>query len=111
MAEYVELYMDPGTDFEVVLELNDDNTNLPQNTDGMIVTSQMRKSLLSINATANLQCTIPDTTGGKLQLSLDAANTSNIKPGTYYFDVKIVHEGFPSKLIEGPIFVTFGITR
>jgi len=32
MAEYVELYIDQGTDFSTTIIINDDNTNLPTNT-------------------------------------------------------------------------------
>ena len=113
MAEYVELYIDKGADFDVVLELNDDDTNIPQNTDGYVVTSQMRRSLLSANASANLVCTVPDAANGYIQLSLDAANTANIRPGNYFFDVKVIDTSgsyATSRLVEGVIYVTHGIT-
>ena len=46
MAEYAELYIDKGADFNIIIELNNDDTNLPQNTDGYVVTSQLRRSLM-----------------------------------------------------------------
>lgn len=114
MAEYVELYIDKGADFDVVIELNDDDTNLPQNTDGYIVTSQLRRSLLSENASANLTCSIVDAPNGKIQLSMTAANTANLRPASYFFDVKTIDPGNMNetlRLIEGMIYVTHGITR
>lgn len=114
MAEYVELYIDKGADFDVVIELNDDDTNLPQNTDGYLVTSQLRRSLLSVNASANLTCSIVDAPNGKIQLSMTAANTANLRPASYFFDVKTIDPGNMNetlRLIEGMIYVTHGITR
>lgn len=114
MAEYVELYIDRGADFDVMIELNDDDTNLPQNTDGYLVTSQLRRSLLSVNSSANLTCSIVDAANGKIQLSMTASNTANLKPGNYFFDTKTVNPSNmneTTRLIEGVIYVTHGITR
>ena len=114
MAEYVELYMDRGAEFSTTVAINDESTNTPQNLMGYIVTSQMRKSLISINATANLVCTIPTPNTGEIFVELDSANTANISPGTYFFDVKTkdVRGGnLVSRLVEGLIIVSPSITR
>ena len=111
MAEYVELYIDRGADFDIVIELNDDNTNLPQNTYGYVITSQLRRSLLSVNASANLTCSVLDAALGQIKLSLDAANTANLRPGSYFFDVKTVNNNEKTRLIEGMIYVTHQMTR
>ena len=113
MSEYVELYMDQGADFSTTIQINSEDNNLPQNLEGYIVTSSLRKSLLSVNATANLVCTIPDFSTGEIFVELDAGNTANIPAGTYFFDVKTYDTiaGLKSRLIEGVIFVTPSITR
>lgn len=114
MAEYVELYIDRGADFNVTLEINDDNTNLPQNTDGYIVTGQLRRSLLSANASANLSCIVRDAANGMIVVTLDAANSATLRPGPYFFDLRAVdveNNYEVSRLIEGMIYVTHGITR
>lgn len=113
MAEYVELYMDQGTDFSTTIQLNEENNNQAQNLFGYIVTAQLRKSLLSINATANLVCTIPQANTGEIFVELDAGNTANIPAGTYFFDIKTndTVNNIKSRLIEGVMFVTPGITR
>lgn len=116
MSDYVELYIDQGATFSSVVTINDDNTNEPQNVDGYIVTSQLRKSLLSVNAAANLTCTVSDAANGEITISMDAGNTSNLRTGTYLFDVKYYdsNSGNPSnktRLIEGIIIVTPAITR
>jgi len=112
MAEYVELYMDQGTDFSTTIALNDDNTNEPQNVAGYIITAQMRKSLLSANAYASFECSITDTWLGEIAIEMSAANTANIPFGRYFFDVRVTDSNsITSRLIEGLIFVSPGITR
>lgn len=113
MTEYVELYMDQGSDFSTTIQLNDENNNLAQNIAGYIVTSSMRKSLLSQNATASFVCTIPDPLTGEMLMEMDASNTANVPAGTYFYDVKVNDTvmGLTSRLIEGVIFVTPSITR
>ena len=111
MAEYVELYIDQGTDFSTTIAINDDNTNLPTNAAGYVVTAQLRKSLISVNATANLVCTIDDAANGEILIELSAANTANIKAGRYFFDVKVKdNANLTSRLVEGIMIVNPGIT-
>lgn len=111
MTDYVELYIDRGSDFSIVLNINDDDTNMAENTAGMIVTGQLRKSLLSVNASANLVCIPGQASEGEIIVSLDAANTANLKPGPYFFDINTRRDNTTSKLIEGVIYVTHTITR
>jgi hypothetical protein len=106
--------MDRGADFSTTVAINDESTNTPQNLIGYIVTSQLRKSLVSVNATANLVCTIPTPNTGEIFINLDSANTANINPGTYFFDVKIkdvLGGNLVSRLVEGIIIVSPSITR
>lgn len=112
MATYAEIYMDQGTTFNNVITLNDDNTNANINLDGYTVRSQMRRSYYSTNATANIVCTITDAIYGEITMSLDSANTSNIKAGRYLFDVELIDPANTvSRILEGIITVTPSITR
>lgn len=114
MSEYVELYIDQGTTFNTTINLNDDDTNLPQNLIGYIVTGSLRKSLLSINASANITCNVSNAVGGEITLSMTSSNTSNLSPGRYFFDIKTVDtyaSNAVARLIEGIIIVSPGITR
>lgn len=111
MAEYVELYLDQGTDFSTTISLNDDDSNLGIDIAGYVITSKLRKSLLSANAAETFSCTIIDDINGEFELSMPAANTANLKPGTYFFDVKVTANNTTSRLIEGIIFVTPAITK
>ena len=115
MAEFLELYMDQGADFSTTISLNDDDTNMPQNVAGYVITSHMRKSLISTNATASFQCSILSAAQGEILMEMTAANTANIKAGSYFFDVKVREGTNPAytytRLIEGIIYVTPSITR
>jgi hypothetical protein len=112
MAAYVEIYMDQGTTFRNVINLTDDLTNSYINVSGYQVRSQMRRSYYSANATANLVCTITDSANGEITMSLDAANTSNIKAGRYLFDLETVdRSNITFRVLEGIITVTPEITR
>jgi hypothetical protein len=113
MAEYVELFIDQGSDFSTTINLNDDSTNLPQNVTGSIITSSLRRSLLSANASANLTCYVSDGANGEFMLSMAGGVSANLRPGPYLFDVKVqdFNSGVTSRLIEGVIFLTPSVTK
>lgn len=111
MSNYVELFIDQGEDYSTTIVLQDDATNAYQNVAGYVLYSSIRKSTLSENASGNLVCSITDAANGKVTLSMNAANTSNMKPGNYLFDVKYVNGGLTKRLIEGLVIVSPSITR
>jgi hypothetical protein len=111
MAEYVELYIDQGADFESTLVLEDDVTNLLQNVSSYVVTGTMRRSLLSQNASGILSCAINANATGEILMTMNAANTANLRPGTHLFDVKTFDGSKYNRLIEGIIIVTPSITK
>ena len=113
MAEYVELYIDQGSDFSTTINLNDDSTNLPQNLYGYVVTSSLRRSLLSPNTSANLTCSVYDSANGEFLITLSAGQTANLRAGSYLFDVKVTDTlgATTSRLIEGVMFVTPSVTK
>jgi hypothetical protein len=110
MAEYVELYVDQGTDFTTSITINDDDTNLPVGQAGVNVSSSLKKSLLSTNVYASFQCSVTDPANGEITISMTSANTANLKPGRYFFDINTTSGGFKSRLIEGIVIVTPAIT-
>lgn len=113
MAAYVELYMDQGATFNNVLNINDDLTNANINLSNYIVTSQMRRSYYSSNASANIVCTVTDASNGTVTMSLAAANTALIKPGKYLFDVKINNTStlVVTRIVEGIMTVIPSVTK
>lgn len=112
MGAFVELFMDQGTTFNTIINLSDDLTNANINVSGYTVRSQMRRSYYSVNASANLICTITDSANGEITLSLPANTTANIKAGRYLFDLETVDTfGTVSRPLEGIITVTPEVTR
>lgn len=114
MAEYVELSVDQGTDFDTYINLNDDDTNLPQNASSYLVTGQLRRSLVSANVSETFYCAVTDGANGEIYISLAAANTANLKPGNYFYDIKVVDTSqgnATSRLIEGIFIVNPSITK
>lgn len=112
MAAYVELFMDQGATFNNIINLTDDLTNTPINVSGYIITSQMRRSYYSANASANITCTILNAANGEVRLFMSPANTANLKPGRYLFDLKTTDTAnVVSRTLEGIITVTPQITK
>lgn len=111
MAEYVEFYIDQGTDFSTYINLSDDDTNLAQNVSGYVITGKLRRSLVSSNVAETLKCELTDPANGEIFISLAAANTANLKPGNYFYDIRVNNEGSISRLIEGIFIVTPAITK
>jgi hypothetical protein len=111
MTDYVELYIEQGADFESTIILEDDITNINQNVQGYTVSSSMRRSLLSPNTSGNLTCSITDAANGEMTISMTAANTANLIPGTHLFDIRTLANGRYTRLLEGIIIVTPSITK
>jgi|LakMenEpi03Aug12_release.lakeMendotaPanAssembly.Ray.scaffolds.fasta_scaffold00027_117 hypothetical protein len=114
MAEYVEFQIDQGTDFSTYINLNDDDTNLAQNVSGYVVSGKLRRSLVSANAAETFNCQITDPANGEIMISLAAANTANLRPGSYFYDIRVVDtesNNATSRLIEGIIIVSPAITK
>ena len=111
MAEYVELYVDQGSDFTTTITVNDDDSNMPVGMAGINVASQIRRSLVSQNAYASFVCSVSDPSNGEITISMSAANTANLRPGRYFFDLNTITSESRSRLIEGIVIVTPAITR
>jgi len=112
MAAYTELYMDQGATFNRIISIGNDITNANINVAGYTITSQMRRSYYSANATANLVCTVTDEANGEISLTMDAANTAAIKHGRYLFDVEMEDtDGNVIRILEGLMIVTPEITK
>lgn len=108
---YVELTIDQGTTFSTVITLtNDDNS--PIDLAGHTFSSQIRKSYYSTNPTANVSVTAEDEANGVVRMSIDAANTANIKPGRYLYDLKMTDESNTViRVVEGIVTITPQVSR
>ena len=113
MQRYKEIDLDQSSDFEVLIEV-DRIEEANGNYSGYVVSSQMRKSPYSetfYEFTANYDVS---TTEYKsiVKLSMDSANTSNIFPGRYLFDVvSTSEENKKTKVAYGVVDVYSTVTR
>jgi hypothetical protein len=112
MAAFTELFIDQGTTFNSTIYLSDDVTNADVNVAGYSISSQMRRSYYSANATADLTCVITNAATGEITLSLTDGETANIKSGRYLFDVVLTSDvGNVSRILEGIITVNPRVTQ
>jgi len=111
MANYIEFQLDQGTTFNYTIVLNDDDTNANLNIAGYSISSQMRRSHYSVNATANITCTIVDASNGVFNVSLTAGETANITPGRYVFDIIYDTGSQVVRALEGTVRVNPRVTR
>jgi hypothetical protein len=109
---YAELTIDQGATFSSTINLtNDDNT--PIDLTGHSFICQIRKSYYSTNATANINVAVEGTMAdGIVRLSLDAANTANIKAGRYLYDLKMTDEANTViRVVEGIVTIVPQVSR
>lgn len=111
MAQFVELELDQGTDFNFDLDLTTDS-RVPINVADYTFSSSIRKSYYSSSVTANLTLSVINTANGNISFTLNAATTSNIKAGRYLFDVKqIDNVNTTTRLVEGIITINPQVTK
>ena len=109
-AGYQELFIEQGSDYVTTITLDDiDGTAFDlSNYTGK---SQIRKSYYSANATAEFTITINNPTDGTIGLTLDSANTANIAPGRYVYDVVIKNNSnVKTRVLEGIVNVLPQVT-
>lgn len=110
-AGYSELFLEQGATFNTSIVL-DDVAGQPFNLVNFSAFSEMRKSYYSSNAAATfVVSTGQNPESGIINLSLDSANTANIYPGRYVYDVYITDENTRVRVLEGIINVTPQVTK
>lgn len=110
-AGYSELFLEQGASFNTSITLDDvagDAFNLYTYT----ATSQMRKSYYSSNAAATFNVsTGNDPSLGVITISLTSANTANIYPGRYVYDVYVTNNVSRVRVLEGIVNVSPQATK
>jgi hypothetical protein len=110
LAGFVELTLEQGANFNTVLDLKDAAGGI-LNLAGYSAAAQMRKSYYSASAT-NFTIAITDAGAGQITMSMNSANTSNVTPGRYVYDVLITSgTGVKTRIIEGIVTVLPSVTR
>jgi hypothetical protein len=110
LAAFSELVIEQGATFSSLLNVEDSNgqaINLYAYTSG----SQMRKSYYSTSSTT-IVSTVTGTANGEITLSMSAANTANLTPGRYVYDVIITSPtNVVTRVVEGIVTVLPSVTR
>lgn len=109
-AGYSELFLEQGASFSASLTL-DDIGGAAFNLYNYSASSQMRKSYYSSNAAATFTISTGTPSQGIVTLSLDSANTANIIPGRYVYDVYISDANTRIRVLEGIVNVSPQVTK
>lgn len=109
MALKANITIDQGTSFATTIDVTDEEGNIVDLT-GFTGAAQMRKHYTSGTAfTFNVAITAAT---GEVTLSFSANSTSNMSPGRYVYDCELTDSGgLVSRLVEGIVTVTPGVTR
>jgi hypothetical protein len=114
-AGYTELFLEQGSSFSMSVTL-DDVSGAAYNLVNYVATSQMRKSYYSSTAAATFTVSTGNSPElGIITIGLDAANTANIYPGRYVYDVYVENEGDENpervRVLEGIVNVSPQVTK
>jgi hypothetical protein len=110
MAAFSELVIEQGATFNTTLNV-EDTVGTAINLYAYTAASQMRKSYYSSSATT-ITATVTGTANGEVTLSMSAANTADVTPGRYVYDVKITSPAsVVTRVVEGIVTVLPSVTR
>jgi hypothetical protein len=111
MAVYVNnLTINSGETFSQPLTILDSSGEI-LNLTGYAASSAVRKHPASTSKTTDFNVGITSAAEGLITLSLEAADTSNIKNGRYVYDVLLIsNANIKSIVSEGMVLVRTGIT-
>ncbi len=111
MAAYSEITIEQGANLTSTVTVNDtqgDAVNLTTYS----ASAQLRKSYYSSSANT-LTAIITGNANGQITLSMTAANTSNLTPGRYVYDLIITNstDNSVTRVVEGTAVVLPSVTR
>lgn len=110
MAAYTELNVEQYASFSTTVNVEDSNGDAV-NLAGYSAASQVRKSYYSSSAN-NFTATITGTANGEITISMTAANTANLTPGRYLYDLVITApDTTKTRVVEGIVNVLAGVTQ
>ncbi len=110
MAAYSELNIEQYATFSTTVNVEDANGDA-LNLSGYSASSQIRKSYYSSTAN-NFTATVTGEANGEITLSMTAANTSNMSPGRYLYDLVITSPtSVKTRVVEGIVNVLPGVTQ
>ena len=105
-----DLTVTRGDTESIVVTLTSDGTT-PINIVGRTYTSQFRTTQDATTISATLTCTVTDGANGEVTCSLAAADSAELSPGYYYWDLQENNGGTISTLLAGTVTVLADVTR
>lgn len=109
MALTYNLVMEQGSTFNTVVTYAD-SSGVASDLTSYEVSCQMRRSYYSANSTS-ITSVITAPEDGEITLSLTPAQTANVRPGRYVYDINISTAGTVTRILEGIVTVTPGVTK
>ena len=110
MAGYAEITVEQGANFSTTINVND-GAGAGQNLTSYSVAAQMRKSHYSTTA-VDFTVSITDAFDGEITMTMTSANTSNLTPGRYVYDLVMTSPtNIKTRVVEGIATVLPSVTR
>lgn len=110
MAGFAELTLEQGASYSTTVTVND-ATGSPTNLTGYTCASQIRKSYYSSTANS-FTVVVSNAANGEITMSMTAANTANLSPGRYVYDLLITSPAsVKTRVVEGIVTVLGSVTR
>lgn len=110
MAAFTEINIEQYATFSTTVNV-EDSQGTAVNLSGYTAASQIRKSYYSTSAN-NLTATVTGIANGEITLAMTAANTANLTPGRYLYDLVITAPtGVKTRVVEGIVNVLAGVTQ
>jgi hypothetical protein len=109
MSIKANIVIDQGADYEVTIDITDDNGDIVVLT-GYTGAAQMRKHYTSLTA-YNFAVSISPLIGA-VTISMPAATSANIASGRYVWDCELTSSAnVVSRIVEGTVTITPQVTR
>jgi hypothetical protein len=110
VAAFTELLIEQGASFSTTVNV-EDTAGAAIDLTSYTAASQMRKSYYSSTYSV-ISSVITGNANGEITLTMTSANTANLAPGRYVFDLVITAPTtIKTRVVEGIIFVSPGVTQ
>jgi len=110
MAGFAELTLEQGASFTTTVTVNGSDGS-PTNLTSYTAAAQLRKSYYSTTAN-NFTVTVSNAANGELTMAMSAANTANLTPGRYVYDLLITSPtNIKTRVVEGIVTLLPSVTR
>ena len=110
MAGFAELTLEQGASFTTTVTVNGSDGS-PTNLTSYTAAAQLRKSYYSTTANS-FTVTVSNAANGELTMAMSAANTANLTPGRYVYDLLITSPtSVKTRVVEGIVTLLPSVTR